>query len=69
MDTRYRERGYSASFMETDYGAFVTIRRNGEIVGEVGIGIPRGGPDHPVEITISRFVPEELPLTPGDLWK
>lgn len=60
MDTRYQDRGYSASFTETEYGAFVTIRRGEVIVGEVAVGIFEGGPTEPVSIIVKRFRPNEL---------
>ena len=31
--------------MENDYGEFITLRRNGKIVGDVGIGLFSGGDD------------------------
>jgi hypothetical protein len=60
MDTRYRERRYSAKLIEQDYGAFLQISRNGVIVGEVAVGIFSGGRDMPVQVAIKRFRPNEL---------
>jgi hypothetical protein len=60
MDTRYKERGYSATFMEEEHGAYLTIRRNDVIVGEVAVGVHQGGKDEPVQITVKRFRPNEL---------
>ena len=60
MDTRYKDRGYSATFMEEAHGAYLTIRRGDVIVGEVAVGVFHGGPQQPVEIMIKRFRPNEL---------
>jgi hypothetical protein len=60
MDSRYRDRGYSATLMEDAYGAFLTIKRNEVVVGEVAVGVFEGGPDEPVSIIIKRFRPNEL---------
>jgi hypothetical protein len=60
MDTRYRERGYAVELVEEAYGAFLTISRNGRIVGEVAVGIFSGGPDTPVQVAVKRFRPHEL---------
>ena len=42
------------------YGAYLSIRRNGVIVGEVAVGIFSGGPDTPVQVAVKRFRPNEL---------
>jgi hypothetical protein len=59
-DSRCKERGYSASLLEEDHGAYLRIRRGGTIVGDVAIGIFSGGHDAPVRIVIKRFRPDEL---------
>lgn len=64
MDDRYKKRGYSADLLENESGAYMTISRHGKIIGEVSVGIMRGGPDHPVEITVRHFVEGELPINP-----
>lgn len=38
MDTRYRDRGYSAAFLETDYGAFLDIKRNDKTFAGISVG-------------------------------
>jgi hypothetical protein len=61
MDTRYRERGYSVKFVETEGGSYLELFRNGKRIGEVTIGIHSGiGEDSPVQISIRRH-PDEFP--------
>ena len=56
----YRSLGYSADFFE-DYenGAWLTIKRGGDVVGKVAVALPEG-PDAQVGIAITRFRPDEL---------
>jgi len=55
MDDRYQKCGYSTVLDERSYGAFLTIKRNGVIVGEVGIGVFEGGTTASVSIIVKRF--------------
>ena len=57
----YRSLGYSADFFE-DYenGVRLTIRRGGDLVGEVAVALLPEGPDAQVSIAITRFRPNEL---------
>ncbi len=42
----YRDRScYAAKLTEAEYGAFLTISRNGVIVSEIAVGVLSGGPD------------------------
>lgn len=43
MDTSYHDQGYSATFIEAEYGAFLDIRRKGEIIANIGVGFFEGG--------------------------
>ena len=57
----YRSLGYSAEFFE-DYenGARLTIKRGGDVVGEVAVALLPEGPDEQVSVAIKRFRPNEL---------
>jgi hypothetical protein len=59
MDTRYEDRGYSAEFTEAEYGAFLTIRRDGKIIGECGVCFGVGTERLP-QVYVKRFVPDTL---------
>ena len=65
MDTRYRERGYSAELVEEAHGAYLKISRNSRTVGEVAVGIFSGGADAPVQVAVKRFQPNELQKVTG----
>ena len=57
----YRSLGYSAEFFE-DYenGARLTIKRGGDVVGEVAVALLPEGPDAQVSVAIKRFRPNEF---------
>lgn len=57
----YRSLGYSAEFFE-DYenGARLTIKRGGDVVGEIAVALLPEGPDAQVSVAITRFRPSEF---------
>ncbi len=60
MDTRFRDEGYAVTFSEEPFGAFLTIVKRGEVVGQVVVGIAHGDPHSVATIDVRRFRPHEL---------
>ena len=60
MDTRYRDRGYTADLIEAKHGAYLTLKRNGVVVGEVSIGYFQAGPDALPQVMVTRFRQNEI---------
>ena len=57
----YRSLGYAAEFFEDyEHRARLTIKRGGDIVGEVAVALFPEEPDAQVSIAITRFRPNEL---------
>lgn len=59
-DTRYQDRCYSVELLETRSGAFLTIRKDGVIIGEVGVGFMWGNEDALLQVSLKRFKPNEI---------
>ena len=60
MNNPYRTMGYTATLNSSDAGDFLTIRKYGVVVCEVGVSVFPAGPDAPARMLIKRFRPDEF---------
>jgi hypothetical protein len=60
MDTRYRDQGYTATFVEEPYGAFLTIKKTDRIVAQVSVGFLFGDTNSKAQIEVKRLQANEF---------
>ena len=58
-DERYRNQGYSAELLETEYGAFLTVKQHGRRIGTISVGFFTGDSSTPLQVRTIMLTEDE----------
>ena len=55
MDTRFKKEGYSVTCTASDYGGFMDIKKDGQVIAGMSVGFFSGGPDSLPSLDVRYF--------------